>query len=347
MARPIRLDVEGGWYHVLNRGIERKVIFRDPQYYSHFIELLSRLPGRFGVRVHGYVLLANHYHLQIETPRANLSKAIQWLNVAYSVWHNRKCRRVGPLFQGRFKAILHEASSEALIINRYIHLNPARVRRLGGHEGRSELEPLERTSELGRARVMALRKYLWSSYPSYAGSIKKPEWLTTESILGFIGEGSLRRLTDQYRSELEEAAGLGEWRTDWKERVRAGVLLGSQEFLERMSGLLKGDRREQTGLRHNRSGRLAWEQITEAVSKVWGQEWAAVATGYGNGARAAALYVARYYSDWTLRELGQLVGEMEYPAVTMAIRRLEKRWKVDEELGRKMKQLLRLLQVKA
>ena len=78
MARPIRLDVEGGWYHMLNRGIERKVIFRDPQYYSHFIELLSRLPGRFGVRVHGYVLMANHYHLQIETPWANLSNAIQW-----------------------------------------------------------------------------------------------------------------------------------------------------------------------------------------------------------------------------------------------------------------------------
>src|SRR5258708_10370617 len=346
MAGPIRLDVEGGWYHVLNRGIERKVIFRDPKYCSHFIDLLSRLPGRFGVRVHGYVLMANNYRLQMESPGANLSKPIQCLNVAYSVWHNRKCGRVGPLFQWRFKAILHEASSEGLMINRYIHLNPARVRRLGGHEGRAGLEPHERTSELGRARVMALRKYLWSSYPSYAGSIKKPEWLTTESILGFIVEGSLRRLTDQYRSELEEAAGLGEWRTDWEERVRAGGLLGRRGLVVRMSGLLKGDRREQAGLRHNRSGRLAWEQITEAVSKVWGQEWAAVATGYGNGARAAALYVARYYSDWTLRELGQLVGEMEYPAVTMAIRRLEKRWKVDAELGRKMKQLFRLLQVK-
>jgi REP element-mobilizing transposase RayT len=104
MARPTRLDVEGGWYHVVNRGIEKRVIFRGVSGYEHFVELLAKLPQRFGLRVHGYVLMPNHYHLQIETPQANLSRAVQWLNVSYSVWFNRKYQRVGPLFQGRFKA---------------------------------------------------------------------------------------------------------------------------------------------------------------------------------------------------------------------------------------------------
>jgi hypothetical protein len=83
--------------------------------------------------------MGNHYHLQLETPRANLSKAMQWLNAAYSIWYNRKYGRVGPLFQGRFKAILHDRRTHGLVINRYMHLNPVRVKGLGGHEGRGEV----------------------------------------------------------------------------------------------------------------------------------------------------------------------------------------------------------------
>jgi putative transposase len=86
MVRLARLDLGGGWYHVLNRGIDRRTIFKSLNSYSHFVELLSGLPKRFGVRIHVYVLTANHYHLQIETPQANLSRAMQWLNVFYSIW---------------------------------------------------------------------------------------------------------------------------------------------------------------------------------------------------------------------------------------------------------------------
>ncbi len=100
MARPTRIDFPGAWYHVFNRGIEKRLIFRSTRCYERFLELLAMLPGRFGVRLHGYVLMPNHYHLQVETPEANLSQAIHWLNVGYSVWLNRKYG-VGPLFQGR------------------------------------------------------------------------------------------------------------------------------------------------------------------------------------------------------------------------------------------------------
>ena len=195
MARPTRLDLEGGWYHVLNRGIERRSIFKSSKCYSHFVELLSQLPKHFGVRIHGYVLMANHYHLQIETPPANLSRAIQWLNVSYSIWFNRKYQRVGPLFQGRFKAVLHEPSTQALVINRYIHLNPVRISRLGGHEERSGEASNQLTGELVKARVDALRNYPWSSYRSYVENTKKPAWLTTAAVLDFIGEGIDRKST--------------------------------------------------------------------------------------------------------------------------------------------------------
>jgi REP element-mobilizing transposase RayT len=90
MARATRVDFPGAWCHVLNRGAERRAIFRSKRCCEKFIQLLSGLPERFGVRLHGYALMGNHYHLQLESREANLSKAVHWLNVSYSVWFNRR-----------------------------------------------------------------------------------------------------------------------------------------------------------------------------------------------------------------------------------------------------------------
>jgi putative transposase len=330
VARPTRLDIEEGWYHVVNRGIERRSIFRGTSGYEHFLALLSKLPQRFGLRVHGYVLMPNHYHLQLETPKANLSGAIQWLNVSYSIWFNKKYQRVGPLFQGRFKAILHDWASHGLTINRYIHLNPVRVRRLGGHERRAAAEG-QSAAQFAQARVEALQSYPWSSYAYYSGQAKAPEWLRTEIILDLVsGRGSAVAKAEAYRRELEQAAAVDELGSDWKSELKATLLLGPSEFVERMKKLLKGDHREQTGIRKAKQGSLTWETITSAVSKVWGQDWELLRAGYGNGALGAALYFGRTHSDRTLRELGQLAGGMQYPAVTMAIRRFTKRLESDK-----------------
>src|SRR2546427_276528 len=104
MARALRVDVRDGWYHVTARGLDRKLIFKDDRDRGRMLELLEELVDRYGVRVHAFVLMPNHYHLLLETPEGNLSRAMQWLNVGYSVWFNRRHRRVGHLFQGRFKA---------------------------------------------------------------------------------------------------------------------------------------------------------------------------------------------------------------------------------------------------
>jgi putative transposase len=346
VARPTRLDIEGGWYHVLNRGIEKRTIFRGMFGYEHFLALLSKLPERFGLRVHGYVLMANHYHLQVETPKANLSRAIQWLNVSYSIWFNKKYQRVGPLFQGRFKAVLHDWTSHGLTINRYIHLNPVRVLRLGGHEGRGIDAEGQSGAQYGLLRVEALRDYPWSSYAYYSGKAKAPKWLTTEKILELAsGRGSAAARMVAYVRELEQAAAVGELASDWKGELKATLLLGSGEFVEKMKQLFQGDHREQTGIRQAKEGSLSWERITSAVSKVWGRDWEVLRGEYGTGALAAALYFARNHSDKTLRELGELAS-MQYPAVTMAIRRFTERSKSDKMLEKKLKRLNKMLLVK-
>src|SRR5580704_2469249 len=121
MARPLRVDVVGGWYHVTARGNERRAIFRDDTDRRRFLDLMAEWVERFGLRLHAFVLMDNHYHLLVETPRANLSIAMQWLGVSYTVWFNQRHRRAGHLFQGRFKAILLEESA-AVEISRYLHL---------------------------------------------------------------------------------------------------------------------------------------------------------------------------------------------------------------------------------
>jgi putative transposase len=335
MARPTRIDFPGAWYHVFNRGIEKRLIFRSTRCYERFLELLAILPGRFGVRLHGYVLMPNHYHLQVETPEANLSQAIHWLNVGYSVWLNRKYERVGPLFQGRFKAVLHEPE-EALVINRYIHLNPVRTKAAGGHESRTSSDA-EITSELAQRRVEILEQFPWSSYGYFAG-IKAPvDWLSTHSILEFFGRGSQRKLRQAFRRELREAAATGAWETDWKMRLKYTVLLGSAEFVARMRQLIRGDRDQQTGIRRASREALAWTQIVQAVTEAWDRPWEELLHARGSGARETALFLGRTRARLTLKELGSLSDGLHLNAVSIAVRRFSLRLKNDPALQRKLR----------
>ena len=139
MARPLRIERSGGRYHVTARGNERKAIYRNDSDRTHFLELLSQATERFGVRFHAYVLMDNHYHLLIETPEANLSAAMQWLNVSYSVWFNRRHGRAGHLFQGRFQGLIIEHDAGWQEVARYVHLNPVRLSS-SGDQGTRDLE---------------------------------------------------------------------------------------------------------------------------------------------------------------------------------------------------------------
>ncbi len=95
----------------MNREQRQEAIFEDDRDRNRFLYYLERLSNLFGVRFHSFCLMTNHYHLIVETPEANLSRAMQWLNVSYAVYYNRRHQLVGHLFQGRFKAILIEADS--------------------------------------------------------------------------------------------------------------------------------------------------------------------------------------------------------------------------------------------
>ena len=99
----------------------------DDEDRHRFLMTLKDYHERYAIMVHAYVLLDNHYHIVIETPRANLVKVMHGLNGGYTGYFNRKHNRVGHLFQGRYKAILVERESYLVELSRYVHLNPVRA----------------------------------------------------------------------------------------------------------------------------------------------------------------------------------------------------------------------------
>ncbi len=113
MTRPLRVHVEGGWYHVFGRGLERRAIFTEDRDREHFYELLGELSERYRICIHAHVCMTNHYHAILQTPDANLSRGMQWLHGSYSAWYNARHNRVGPLFQGRYRSIPVENSAWA------------------------------------------------------------------------------------------------------------------------------------------------------------------------------------------------------------------------------------------
>ncbi len=127
MPRRPRIDMVG-YYHIVNRGVEQRVIYKEHEDYETFLEMLCMACKLYDVQLHGYVLMNNHYHLLIETTRENLSKFMKHINASYAIYFNRKYKRSGHLWQGRFKSwyVTDEAYLYALIS--YIHNNPVKAK---------------------------------------------------------------------------------------------------------------------------------------------------------------------------------------------------------------------------
>ena len=129
MARQLRIEYPGAFYHVTSRGNQKQAIVRDDQDRGTFLEFLGKAHEKLGGIIHAFCLMDDHFHLLLEPPRGDLSRFMHFVKTSYSVYYNARYSRVGHLFQGRFKAILIEADAYAQTVSRYIHLNPVRAGR--------------------------------------------------------------------------------------------------------------------------------------------------------------------------------------------------------------------------
>jgi REP element-mobilizing transposase RayT len=316
------------------RGIERRVIVHEDQDRAAFLERLAGLPERFGVVIHAYALMDNHYHLLLETPRANLSQAMQWLNVSYSVWFNRRRGRVGPLFAGRFRAQPVEADAHLLEVSRYVHLNVVRTRVYGlaksAQAGRRVGIGVAPTAAQIAERLRKLRGYRWSSYRSYLGLARVCDWLQCARVRALLGGRTVEEQREGYRRFVEEAIREGIAEDEWQ-RLERGVVIGGGAFVERMRALVSGEPLQQPELRWFGRKR-GFGQIQRAVERVKGEPWERFADRYGDWGRDLGLWLGRTKCGLSLKELAQHAGLSNYRSLATVIRNFEKRMQADKKI---------------
>jgi putative transposase len=327
MARTLRLEFEGALYHLCARGNRRERIFADQKDWRRFVALLKESLGRYQVEIHAYVLLPNHFHLLARTPRANLSRWMHWLLGAYSIWFNRRHRKSGHLFQGRYKSFLVEEGNYLLGLSRYLHLNPVR----GGVLGAGD--PKERRKRL--------RAYCWSSYRGYADLAKQEDFVSEELVLGELGGRSLKQAKLRYRRFVEEGL-LREIENPF-EAVQWQMVLGSESLVQKLKDKMRSKsdhQREVTGLRSATSLSEPKRLVAQVASHYRVPLNRLLREPiYGSEARNVAIWLAWQNSGLTLREIGSMFGGMDYAAVSQRIRRIQKRTETDRKLKRTLKML--------
>jgi len=225
MGRKLRIEFENAFYHVMSRGNTRSRIFKDDKDKLRFLDILMKTHEKYGIVIHAYCLMKNHFHLLVETPNANLIKAMHKINTSYTNYYNKRHDRAGHLFSGRYKAIIVEKEKYALRLSYYIHLNPVKSKYVK--------EPGE---------------YIWSSYRDYVGlSDLQPDFLFTETILSMIGKNTVlskKRYVEGVKLNSNK------WFDPQKETF-AEVVLGSTDYIEwlKENSLKKGWIRSGKGLK--------------------------------------------------------------------------------------------------
>ena len=298
----------------MNRGHRREAIVADDRDSQQFISYLSRMAGQFNVLVHGYCLMTNHYHLILETPEGNLSRALQWLNVSYAAYYNRRHHYAGHLFQGRFKSVLVDAGDYLEALSRYIHLNPVRA----GIASRAW-------------------DYAWSSSRYFVGSQNPPDWLETNRILAGFGRSTIAS-KQSYRAYLAEADVPNPF-----ENLVGGSLLGPKRFVEWVgSTFLSGKKsdREIPQLKELRPHPDV-NTIVEKVAKHFTvtAEQILAPGRKRNIERDVAIYLSRKFSGLSGQALGGSFGGISGANITMRFNKVAQALKKDRNLAKHVKSL--------
>jgi len=216
MPRKLRLEAEGGIYHVINRGNYRADIFRSEKTKAAFLVCLEEACDKTGWRVHAWCLMSNHYHLAVETPQANLVEGMRWLQGTFAVRFNRLRDERGHLFQGRYKSLAVDPADGLGALCHYIHLNPVRAK----------LRP-----------VTELAEWPWSSFHWLAQPGRRRPWYRPEAALAHAG--GLADTPTGRRSYTAYLAWLGENEPARKalkfDRMSAGWAIGSEQFQKELA----------------------------------------------------------------------------------------------------------------
>ncbi len=308
MARPLRLEFPDALYHVTSRGNEGRPIFRDDVDRRMFLNLLGQTVKRFGWSLTAWVLMSNHFHLVIQTPKPNLSRGMHWLNGTYAAWFNRRHHRRGHLFQGRFHSILVEKETHLREVIRYVVLNPVRAR-----------------------MVTRPEHYRWSSYRSVAGLESANDWLDVASALAlFDDEPAVAQ--QQYQAFV--LARIDSSDSLWDAKVNA-IYLGTESWAKRMRAIVESKPRSTDHpVRHRAIGRPVMAAIVSAVAQVTASSVATIRETRGGPQRRLTAWIGWHEGLATLRSIAASLRLRSEGHVSSMIRRCEREFGQEADLLR-------------
>lgn len=299
MPRKPRIHFPGAVYHVMLRGNGGQDIFTDDFDRSRFLLILQQEQELSGCRIHAYCLMYNHIHLALQVDNIPLSKIMQKVGFRYTQYYNRKLKRTGHLFQGRFKAILVDQNNYLLELVRYIHLNPLRAKFVNNPE-----------------------HYRWSSHVSYRKGVDT-SWLTTDWVLSqfSLDQATAREL---YGIFIKDGFADG-FREEFHKGSFEGRALGDERFIEQA---LKS-----ASQRYDR--KISLDDVLCAICVAYDIEFKQlIAPGKlrpYTEARAVAALLVRHSETLTIRELGKRLNR-SMTGLSHAASRIEQRLKTDEDL---------------
>lgn len=311
MARPLRIEFEGAFYHVTARGNERRKIFFSKKDYEKFKEYIAEAKEKYGFILHSYVLMTNHYHLLIETPEKNLSKIMHHINSSYTTYTNVKRKRSGHLFQGRFKSIIVDKDNYLLELSRYMHLNPVRAKIVGKPE-----------------------EYRYSSYVAYI-SDHGEALVTRSNILGMLNtNGSKARA--RYKTFVENA--MGKEMENPINKVYGGMILGSDSFIRDILKKIEEGQLEKEAVSYRGALRtnIGVETVLTEACKHYGIGRESLVRAGQSKVRKICVYLSKKHTVATTREVGALLGDIKYAAVAKMYQRFTKDLAEDEQLRREV-----------
>jgi len=312
MSRPERIEFEGAYYHVMNRGRRREDIFHGEEYYDLFIQTMVEAIAKFNLRIHAYCLMTNHYHLLVETPDGNLQRSMRHIGGVYTQRHNRLKGCDGSLFRGRYKSILVDNDEYLLHLSKYIHRNPVEAN-----------------------LVDNLDEYSWSSYPDYVGKRKSKQWLLRDEVYGQLKGSRLK--AKRYREYVEEWD-VSDDVSSFYAKERLAPVLGNQSFIEQALSLHRGNSPPEVSHKDKIRRAPGFQEIVDVVSNVYGVkgvELLAVKKGRGvkNFPRKVAMYVCQLKGHYRLNEIAEYFGLRHYGGVSSAISAVKISRKVRKEIN--------------
>jgi len=321
MPRPQRIEYENAFYHVMNRGRGRQYIFHGKEYYHSFLETLNEVHTRFSCIIHAYCLMDNHYHLLLETPHANLSRIMRHINGVYTQRYNRLKNTDGPLFRGRYKAILVDKDEYIMQLSRYIHRNPV---------------------EMNKPIVTNLNAYKWSSYRAYINKEKSPSWLHREFTYEILAHRNKYKAYEQFvmkgnDSETEKLYS----------RSNHPSIIGGKGFKMWLYETILADISTKNKVKVIEPN-VSMDLITDVLSayyKIRPEKICLKVIGRSeeNEARKVAMYLCQEFSGKYLKDICEYFNLSNVGSVTFATSNIKKKRIKDKRFDKKIKEISDLI----